>query len=119
MGYKGKTGMPYKDKTKQQEYLRDLMRRRRAEPQQQGNLNSGQVKTSKPTAEVKPADRRTTKPQDQGKCFWSDMNVCILYLSPEGKPIYCNGYKKACEGSLEDIKTLPFGPSWKGFKREA
>lgn len=100
--------MPIKDQATKRDYHRDYMRRRRAESQQQGNLNSRQVKTSKPTAEAMPADPDQGK--TPGKCVWSVKDICILFVSQKLKPIRCYGINRLCEGKVEDIATIPFKP---------
>jgi hypothetical protein len=103
--------MSRKDKSAYNEYQRELMRRRRATPPP-----VSVSPPTKPAAALTPAQHTTpaaapgprTKTE---KCFWSDSNICVLYLSPELKPIKCDGIKKACEAkSLADIKTIPFNP---------
>lgn len=127
--------MPHKDKAAGRNYARDYMRRRRAEsaqphgesppimPADKSNLNSQPALLAAAQAQTPAAainqDKEPTKPAKKAeKCFWSDMNVCVLYLTPDGKPMYCDGIHKVCDGELKNIKSLPFGPGWKGFRKE-
>jgi hypothetical protein len=124
--------MPRKDQAAYRDYQRDLMRRRRSQgstvepkpppdhdakpPIMPAAASFPFSQQAAPATTPGPASTPGPGPHPE-KCFWSDTNVCVLYLTPEEQPMYCNGIKKVCEGKLENIKGLPFGRMWTGFRK--